>query len=232
MMLNSFDQAFLTLITIRRVEKAIAEKGGAGSGNFGHAGRPGEVGGSLPAGGEAHSSKEISALRSEISQWDGARRYVAKHVIEEAKNGMPLRMIKDGGEIKAIATVDLKWGLKKDSIYVNYLATKEGGYGGKMMAQIAKMASAEKKGLSLTSLPKAVGFYEALGFQRLSAAKLEYYLSPKQTKMLSRKYTAKADITEEDLAALEPDDGVFCRLYDEADNKKEEKNADTKTKGK
>ncbi len=52
-MLNSFDLAFLQLITIQRAEQALAEKGGPGSGHFGHAGRPGEVGGSVPSeGGE------------------------------------------------------------------------------------------------------------------------------------------------------------------------------------
>ena len=42
-----FEDGGSTFYTISQVEPRVA--GGAGSGNFGHAGRPGEVGGSAPA---------------------------------------------------------------------------------------------------------------------------------------------------------------------------------------
>lgn len=44
----------------------ITEKGGKGSGNFGHGGRPGHVGGSMPGG--AHSSSNVDAATADLAK--------------------------------------------------------------------------------------------------------------------------------------------------------------------
>lgn len=58
-MMDSFDHAFLILVAQERVTK-----GGLGSGNFGHAGRPGEVGGSTSSGEENSSTKGSAPVSS------------------------------------------------------------------------------------------------------------------------------------------------------------------------
>ena len=57
------DRDYAELARRERVERLFAVKGGPGSGNFGHAGRPGEVGGSAPSGSSSGAdSGRISSL--------------------------------------------------------------------------------------------------------------------------------------------------------------------------
>lgn len=51
---------------------SIEEKGGAGSGNFGHAGRPGKVGGSAPSG-MGGSGRSLGGSLSHIKPYSGIK---------------------------------------------------------------------------------------------------------------------------------------------------------------
>lgn len=48
--------------------------GGKGSGNFGHAGRPGQVGGSVTETDAAEPAERVSALQAKIAELDRARK--------------------------------------------------------------------------------------------------------------------------------------------------------------
>jgi len=57
------------IIQVKVKEVLVDEKGGPGSGNFGHAGIPGSVGGSAPSGGGASSIASYPSAKSIASQF-------------------------------------------------------------------------------------------------------------------------------------------------------------------
>lgn len=80
-------------VGVARVEALTKQRaaGGVGSGNFGHAGRPGEVGGSAPVSGDAARFNELKARWSRVNdqlfkQIDNPTTSAARALIEEQKN--------------------------------------------------------------------------------------------------------------------------------------------------
>jgi hypothetical protein len=207
----------------------VALKGGPGSGHHGHAGRPGQRGGSLPAGaGDAGAGTETGPTFSildagdeptddqydQILAWEGARGNVAELALTEHDEGYPLVLEADGTEYVGIASVRFHGGVPSVSLAmrgdrgpyleVSMLATKRRGYGRQMMDRIAAMAAEQGHGVYLAAAQQAIGFYEAIGMQQAAPGTNIFYWT-------------LADIRErtggkamDDLSELEPEDGVFA----------------------
>lgn len=127
-----------------------AEKGGPGSGNFGHAGRPGEVGGSAPGErvwqGERHepTGKRLTRLEvgergESIASMALSDRYGAEFVsLNQGINNAPIDL---GGDHKA---VEVKTGLATNSATaMHWRATI--GQPGKAEAELLKSMSSKEK---------------------------------------------------------------------------------------
>lgn len=200
------------------LSKEVTE-GGPGSGFYGHAGRPGEVGGSAK-GVTVMGPKEIKKkynwkdgsadkLWDELKAWGGARGKLASAAEYQITKGMDEGFfVKQGNEVVATALIDAK--MLKGSVYVDMLATKRPGFGKRSMAVIAKRAAKLHKGIMLHALPKAVGFYEALGMKKI-ARKVTGGLTPFKMPYEGCLRLATAMEAKVPIEELEPDDGVFCK---------------------
>lgn len=151
------------------IKVPIAIKGGAGSGNFGHSGRPGLVGGSS-TGGESNytvSTNSNGVKMKDLQDWGKDRRSYAKFVYAEIIriDSTPI-IIRDGDEVVALSTLNTDT-LTADVpfVEVNNLVSKRSGsgYGVTCLVEACKIASQHGKGLRLDSSVGARTFYEKIG---------------------------------------------------------------------
>jgi hypothetical protein len=162
----------------------MVDYGGPGSGNFGHAGRPGKVGGSSGKGGggtgKAEDSRKHQQQKKEgleqgdaqgISEkdldWPGLRGITARAALydglsSDAPTGSQFLSFRESDQVKGVALIESR----DTNVIVQRLATAEKGYGAKIMKQIARSASEQKKGLELWSVADAVPFYKAIGMKQ------------------------------------------------------------------
>jgi len=104
--------------------------------------------------------EQLSHFDDQIEeQWQGQRGKAALFAMIGVKNGQGLILTKDD-ELKGVAGLTSY----SNSLHLDNLATKESGYGKKMMQELAKEAVKRHTGLSWVSLPDAAGFYDAIGF--------------------------------------------------------------------
>jgi hypothetical protein len=88
-------------------------------------------------------------------------------------------------------------------VEVGWLATKQRGYGRQMMDQIAAYAAERGSGVYLGAVLAATGFYQKIGMKEALSGTGIFYWTAQETK---ERAGAKA---LDDLADLEPEDGVF-----------------------
>lgn len=86
---------YIVLLKSITETKSLNLKGGLGSGNFGHEGRPGEVGGSGPGGGSGKQAYKVDITSHEFVKWFGDSRIVNP-------DGTPLVVYKGFKNIKPI----------------------------------------------------------------------------------------------------------------------------------
>ena len=163
-------------------------KGGPRSGNHGHSGRPGHVGGSGSGDGRGSGSgeaespnkgsiekqtyepngipqKEKERLIKEIeNEWQGTlRKGSARNVLYVDSRGYyNLNLVKKDGKLKGA----MSWVQSGPTLAVSNFGTKEPGYGKAMMQDLVNKAAELKCGIHLISLPDAVGFYEDFGMRK------------------------------------------------------------------
>lgn len=180
--------------------------GGAGSGNFGHAGRPGSVGGSVGGRGRGEFSDAKGIKLSDFDSWKGTRGEFAREAFYKVNqpSGQVL-ILKDNGEVKGIASF---WQLRKN-LYITILATKEKGYGTKMMQRISKEASQKQLGIKLISSQESEGFYEKIGMTRGLRGAFTFTKQQAADFAKTGPTVHSTSTLLDELMILEPDDGVF-----------------------
>lgn len=136
----------------------------------------------------------VTNLRSEISNWEGRREYIASEVVRNMEAGDNGIVIRDSdGIVKGVASYNqidksdivnnLMRGLSNSEkdwfayhnnefinsgeyLYVSDFATKESGHGRHTMQHIVDDAADEGRGIILYSLNSAKGFYVKLGMKQ------------------------------------------------------------------
>jgi len=152
--------------------KGLLFEGGAGSGAWGHEGRPGRVGGSLPGSGvgEVSVSSDFSKINvSDLASWDGDRSPYAQaayYRVQGNPNYVGVVM-KEGDETVGIASLFVRD--RKKTIEIDRLATKRKGFGVKMMKEICRIASEKEYGILVGADAKAIGFYQKIGMKKEGA---------------------------------------------------------------
>ena len=128
---------------------------------------------------------------------------IASNAITEIRDGSSGIILKDHvGESVGVSSFSIS---KKDStLFVDYLATREKGYGRKTMQEIAKVATKNECGIELLALQTAVGFYKKIGMHSDGNMKQLFRFSPSETKA----FAESGKIGKQD--DNEPDDGCFC----------------------
>lgn len=105
--------------------------------------------------------------REELISWGGSRGRTAKDAYDSIDLDGKGFVMKSGGEVVGIAS--LGTGIASigtsSNVSLDYLATREGGHGVKMMQEVTRRASSQGRGLELKALPTAVGFYEKIGMK-------------------------------------------------------------------
>lgn len=171
------------MVTVR-----VRVKGGKGSGNHGHAGRPNQVGGSAPSSGTTHQyskgSVELTILATEVQETfpEGPRRKEALEALQPSKWDTVIAM-KDGkGKLTGVAAVwttpdtpNEEGTPQRSFIRIRNMAVKESGHGKVLFSHIAQYAIDHKAGVYLSSLASSRKFYESLGMQEGLGA--TYYLT-------------------------------------------------------
>jgi len=206
------------LVLAAAIEKAAAVKGGEGSGNFDHAGRPGLVGGSAPSGGGGSIEKKLvtspydpavdKAISSVSTEWKGYRKTIGWEAVIDVNRGRASgNFYYKGDELKGVSSfsdfeivddVMDKWEEvlpQGEYIEIRYLATLEKGYGEMILKDYAKMAAEKGKGIILFAASEAVSFYEKMGMKPLGGD--WFYYSPGDVSAIKSKID-------------EPEDGVFA----------------------
>lgn len=143
-------------------------KGSPKSGNWGHAGRPGKVGGSIPRSGglsiSAVEPDQVKGYIADVKQWDDImRRGIAMAALDVNPSQRAIA-VKDNGELVAVAKIATE--ATGEYVYLHDLATKRLGYGRKMMINLAKIAVDNGLGMYWDSAVGAVEFYQKLGFAK------------------------------------------------------------------
>lgn len=168
-------------------------KGGPGSGNWGHSGRPGLVGGSNPGGGKGVVPRTTNTTITTVSYiggtenaklhrdaledgifygWEGIRKDAALGAVSYMnKPGYIVKVLRDSGTVKGIISIDKEG-------YMDYMATKEPGYGRKTITMAAEHAVGAGTDLAWHSLIAAVPFYNHIGFGEYREFQDEDYLVP------------------------------------------------------
>lgn len=154
----------------------VGFKGSATSGNYGHVGRPGKLGGSVPKSSGASVStvedSQVDGYMADVKQWDDMwRRGVARAALDVVGDQQAIAL-KDGNELVAVAK--LATVATGEYVYLHDLATKRPGYGRQMMVNLAKVAVDNGLGMYWDSAISAVEFYQHLGFTK-SAHSSKFY---------------------------------------------------------
>lgn len=160
-------------------------------------------------------SHENAAALSDIvtTTWglEGERRGVAIAAIETARDYPSARLLAlfdegdEGGvrDVYGVAAVSHSRALSPEYNTLDFMATKEAGYGRTMMQMVMQKAYEEGRGLKWTSIPRAKGFYEALGFAPFELRGHNYRVGPQHV-------TGWLEGQKANTALLEPADGVFA----------------------
>jgi len=196
------------------------EKGGPGSGNFGHEGRPGSIGGSGGGGGgygtgpEAKIQFEQRGLKHEdVAGWRGVNGYIGNHAVADYLDNQPgissLVAVNEKGKTVGVMSYHIQ---RDNYISLNYFATNETskGVGSRMMQELCKVAVKEGKGVKLWAADEAVPFYQKMGME--SKREFHFAFSPQQAKEFAELgYQKKAvDDFWDELAELEPKSGAYA----------------------
>jgi hypothetical protein len=124
----------------------------------------------------------------------------------------------DEGEIKGIASLgvprkrrdffadEMVW--SGDSVTIYHLATKERGYGKRMMKTLAQNLVTKNWSLTWICTEESRGFYEALGFQSINPDSQLFRAEAGDLKQFLAEVKA-ITVSNEELAKLEPKSGVF-----------------------
>lgn len=175
------------------------QKGGPGSGNFGHSGREGQVGGSREGSGVfapgSITEEKIDQIHTDIKSWEGDRRDVAFQAAKDTEDAHMVLSFNQG-KLKGIASVFEE----KDAMHLSRLATAERGFGESIMNKVFSLAAEKQKGVQLWALPEAEGFYEKIGMKKQKGF---FILSLQDIQ-------GRFKSLSEDLSRLEPEDGIFC----------------------
>lgn len=162
-------------------------KGSATSGNYGHAGRPGKLGGSVPKAAVATgvsttvvNPTQVEGYIQDVKQWDDKwRRGVALAALDMADIHSAIA-VKDGDELVAVAKFNTQ--AHGEYTYLADLATKRPGYGRQTMLQLAQIAASNDLGLYWDSALDAIQFYQHLGFKK-STSSTRFYASLDELKV-------------------------------------------------
>ena len=142
-------------------------------------------------------SKEIKVrIINGVDSWEGDRKLVGRQAISDIDD-FHIAVIFKKDKLKAIASISEL----RTMINVSRLATAERGFGEKIMNEIFLFAKKMNKGVELYSLPEAEGFYKKIGMTQDIKEKSKFTLSADDIKKKS---------FSEELADLEPENGVFC----------------------
>jgi hypothetical protein len=191
-------------------------------------------GGARPGGAsvvKSPSKEQVANWREQIEGWDGPRRGVAGDALYSIESDEHQALIvESGGELKAIAAFQEPYfveggimGQRKigHSVTVPYLATKERGYGLRLMQELAQRA-AEDGGLRFNATDKSRGFYEAIGMGEYAQGGNLFNLTFEQARQWLETSGQKAKgskpkrkVPEWLAESMEPGDGVFIVKRDE-----------------
>lgn len=159
----------------------IRLKGSPSSGNFGHAGRPGKVGGSAPGKRvigkkplelstkvQAGSGKIAEKLRAEVEANfpKGDRLGYALGAIGDAYVGTVVTTRDNSGKLVGIATLLRDPSNKQNPISISYIATAQKGVGKGMMDKIKGITRKDSTTLYAEPSTKgATAFFKKMGFE-------------------------------------------------------------------
>ena len=173
------------------LEQAEAHNfGGEGSGNWGHEGRPGEVGGSGEGGAGVGTvtGSDVDKLQTQVDSWSGTEnRAIATSALQNTGNtNIDVIALKSGDKLAAVAAIESKPGT--DYLKVKDIASNEKGGGTRIMAEVARMAASKGKGVALVSMTtSASGFYKKIGMVPDKANDSIYRWTAEQAKGFSKK---------------------------------------------
>ncbi len=107
----------------------------------------------------------INAIDKQVGYWAGDRGRVGVETIDTWRDPGQIGLaIREGEDVKAVASMQMS----EKSLSLDFLASRERGYGSKMMKEIAKNAvNMGANDIHLTTTPKARGFYNHLGFTKV-----------------------------------------------------------------
>jgi hypothetical protein len=154
---------------VDEVKKEFLLEGGPGSGAWGHKGRPGMVGGSLPGSGvgEVSVSSDFSKINvSEFASWEGSRSVYAQAAYNRVQGNANYVgvVMKEGDEMVGIASLCVRD--KRKTIEIDRLATKRKGFGVRMMKEICRIALEKGYGILVGADHSAIGFYQKIGMKK------------------------------------------------------------------
>ena len=224
--------------TVEQDELAVQKAKGPGRGWWGpqkggtHGAQTGTGGGAgeMIAGDEL-TPEQLRSWNRQIAKWEGARQDMAigaLGTVMDLEGGASMFVIERGGELKGIAAVahpgSESSGAKvyENSLYLEYLATGERGYGYPMMRGLAEQARERGLGLAWYAVPQAQGFYEKVGFKPTkpqSWGGADFVLSKQElADWLEQGVIVHASDAEllAEIADAEPEDGAFAMQPDKA----------------
>jgi hypothetical protein len=158
-------------------------------------------------GGELSSVDSIP--RKELN-WEGERGKIARKAIKEHVSGeSELLALRKDGKVKAITLLESD----ESTCLVSYLATAERGHGANMMRSIARKAAKEGKGVELYCTKSSESFYKAIGMKQGKGDERDVFTfsksAAKKFAESGKTYPMVNIASDEELAELEPEDGVF-----------------------
>ena len=181
--------------------------------------------------GDEVTPEQLRSWNRQIAKWEGARQDMAigaMGTVMDLEGGASMYTIEQGGQLKGIAAVahpgSESSGAKvyESSMYLEYLATGERGYGYPMMRGLAEQAQSRGLGLAWYAVPTAQGFYEKIGFTPSKAQPwggADFNVTNDElARWLERGVTVQASDAEllAEIADAEPGDGAFAMPKDQA----------------
>lgn len=202
----------------------LIQRGGPGSGFHGHAGRPGEVGGSAPGTGEKPTARKLAdagehgMARNKITiDWPRSmpnepRRKMAYDAFDDGDPNDENRIantfvLESNEEIKAVFSISREPD-NDDEVFLYHLATQEKGWGRQAMAEIARQVFRMDVGLVVEATVQSADFYRHLGMRQDRRYDGLFFKWNKDEVSEARfLLTERAEPVEDEND--EPDDGVF-----------------------
>ena len=166
-------------------------KGGAGSGNFGHAGRPGEVGGSSSETSHHTEGKGTSKILSDVKGWDDPERRAIALGTMTSRSKNDISVLKVDGEVVGVVgfrpdrLVFEQAGVPKGKYtYIDGIATKRAGYGRQTMQIAIDRAKEKNEGLLLHANEAPVDFYKHIGMNQSKKNEKVFFWTAKEIQKL------------------------------------------------